>query len=349
MPDTTPGPIPGPVFRYVADGRLPKAAARAKIRLLRHPVALALLGSVGLVYGVYVAVSGYDIAPSQEPGRFVATTLAWGAGLLLLVAILLVVLVPLVHVSVRRQTRRLFPSGSVTEVELGADELAVRRHLPTGSDRSRTLAYRDLFRVRATPPLVRLEVAGSFRHEVLPAGLLPDDAVAFIQARKRGVWPSSSGAAAAPEGAPSEGTREWVVPHGWAAHVARVYAREQLRGRRYWVTTAFVMLVSGALATRFGPIWLAAGAALCLLPLLAVYVQARRELGLVLLEGSVASTEIVDGTLVSRNTGGVRRLRLEDVTSVRVRGDVVVVRTAVDRASLLFARELMPPEILTKQ
>jgi hypothetical protein len=62
----------------------------------------------------------------------------------------------------------------------------------------------------------------------------------------------------------------------------------------------------------------------------------------------VATTEFLDDRFVSRNHGGVREIRYDDVLAVDVRGDVALLRLATMPGRMLIARALLPDEQLAR-
>jgi len=239
----------------------------------------------------------------------------------------------------RRSMERCFPEGSVTEVELGADAMVLKR-----PDRTREVPYQSISRVRASGSLLALEVRGRRPMvELLPLDLLPDDALEFIRVRGLGAWPATDRLG---DGTPS---RRFVVPAGWAAHVAAVQTRENLRHAGLWIRIGTAIVLSMLLATIAGSWW-----PLVLAPLLSVasawlgYTRTRRAVGLALPAGSVAATETRDDRLVSRNAGGVREIRFDDIRSLVVRDDVVLLGMTSGPKVLALARDLVPDELLQR-
>jgi hypothetical protein len=62
-------------------------------------------------------------------------------------------------------------------------------------------------------------------------------------------------------------------------------------------------------------------------------------------DGSVATTDVFEDRLVSRNAGGVREIRYADVRAIEVRGDVVLIRMTTERNVGVIARALIPDEL----
>ena len=141
---------------------------------------------------------------------------------------------------------------------------------------------------------------------------------------------------------------QMTVPAGWTAHLATVHTRASLTGRRFLVRVGTASVVSVFLALTVAPAWLLAAPVLALVSLGIAHGQARRALAAALPTGSVASTEVLDDRLVSRNAGGTREIRFDQVRSVDVRGDVVLLTLASVRGTMLIARALIPDDLLER-
>jgi hypothetical protein len=325
-------------YRYVADGSLAAGANRAAMARLRNPWVLAAFVLVGLSVGTGSSLSVNAASLPYFPGRVLLIGLLWGLGWLLVVAVLIgVLVVPLGRVANRRMVRRRFPDGSVTEVELGRDTLVIRRPA-----RTRSAPYGAIRRVRANRSFVVVELHGRLLPELLPLGLLPDDAIDLIRTRSRGVQPATAAAA------PRVLDREMVVPAGWSAHVAGVATGAALRSRGMRVWFGVVLLVSLLLAAVADPAWLLLVPVLTLPTVVHVHVGTSRAVARALPTGSVASTEFSADRFVSRNVGGVREIRFDDIRSTYVRGDVVLLRLASSPRPVVIARDLVPEDRLER-
>ena len=333
---TTSGP--GATYRYVADGRLAQEVLRRGRTRVRSPLAVVTLLVVGLAFGIAASLSANAASLPTYRGRVLLIGVGWGLLWVLVTAVLIAVLVgPVAAVVSRRTIGRTFAVGSVTEVELGADALVLRR--PTGT---RTVPYRRIFRLRKTPSLLRIEVRGRFTAELLPAGLLPDTAIDYLRARARGASPLAEDRE---EWRPD---REWVVPAGWAAHAAAIHAREALRTQRFWLRVGLALLVAVPLAVAAGPAWLLVVPLFALLFIAVAYVQARHSLSSVLPAGSVATTRFTDDRFVSRNAGGRREVSYDDVRRADLRDDLLVLTLSSQRGRMLIARDLVPDDIRSR-
>jgi hypothetical protein len=141
--------------------------------------------------------------------------------------------------------------------------------------------------------------------------------------------------------------RQFTVPTGWSEHLARAYVASTLRRRRFVVrfgSTSLVLLVLGALLNWW---WAIVVPTLLIVVLVGVYVPTRRRLAVALPAGSEATTEVLGDRLVSRNAGGAREIRYDDVEAVTVRNDVAMLRLA-SGSVMLLARSLVPDEILAR-
>lgn len=331
--------VPGATttYRYVADGSLVAGANRAAMARLRNPWLIAAFVLVGLIVGTGSSLSVNAVSLPYHPGRVLLIGLLWGLGWLLVVAMLIgVLVVPLGRVANRRMVRRRFPDGSVTEVELGRDTLVIRRPA-----RTRSAPYGAIRRVRANRSFVVVELHGRLLPELLPLGLLPDDAIDLIRTRSRGVRPATAVAAGVPD-------REMVVPAGWSAHVAGVATRAALRTRGLWVRFGLALLVALLLAAVADPAWLLLVPVLTLPTLVHVHGGTSRAVARAMPTGSVASTEFSTDRFVSRNVGGVREIRFDDIRSTYVRGDVVLLRLVSSPQPVAIARSLVPEDQLER-
>jgi len=333
-PVTTSGPAT--TYRYIADGQLTARADRAATARLRRPLLIVALVLVGLVLGVGASLVTSAASLPHYLGRVLLIGVVWGLAWVIGVVVLVAALaVPLAKIINRRMVMRLFPDGSVTEVELGKDSLVLMR--PT---RTRAVPYRTIFRVRATECFLRFELRGRPLAELLPHGLLPDDAVEFIRARARGAWPL---AAALGEGNP---TRQVVVPAGWATHVAAVHTRAAMRSTSFLARLGLTLLVSAGLAVLAGPAWLVVAPLLALLNVAVTYARTRRAIATALPTGSVATTEFLEDRFIARNARWAREIRFDDIGSLDVCGDVLLLQLASGSGKLAIARALVPDDTL---
>jgi hypothetical protein len=331
---TTSGPAT--TYRHIADGQLKAGVYRETTTLLRHRRFLVALAILGLVIGIGASVITYHASLSHYFGKVVLIGVVWGLAWFAATAVLLAVLgAPLAIVINRRMVARLFPHGSVTEVELGEDSLVLRRPA-----RTRSVPYRAVIRVRATESFLTLTLRGRPRVEVLPLGLLPDDAIEFIRARARGAWPLS---AALDSGSP---TRQVTVPAGWATHVAAVHTREVLGRIKFWARVGLALLVSAGLAVVAGLGWVVVGPLIAILAVALTYAQTRRAIATALPTGSLATTEFLDDRFISRNAGGTREIRFDEICALDVRGDVVLLELASGSRKIAIARALIPDEFV---
>ena len=60
----------------------------------------------------------------------------------------------------------------------------------------------------------------------------------------------------------------------------------------------------------------------------------------------MATTHVLDDRVVSRNAGGEREIRFDDVRSVEVSGDVLLLELLSQPGRMLIARELVPDDML---
>jgi hypothetical protein len=332
--------IPGPAttYRYVADGQLKAEVHREATTLRRHSRLLLPFAIGGVVLGVGASLTTYHASLSHYFGKVVLIGVVWGlvwfAGTAVLVAVLAV---PLAIVMKRRMMTRLFPDGSVTEVELSDDSLVLRRPA-----RTRAVPYRAVIRVRATESFLNVTLRGRPRVEVLPLGLLPDDAIEFIRARARGAWPLS---AALGDGSP---TRQVMVPAGWAAHVAAVHARAAVGSINFLARVGLALLVSAGLALVAGIGWMVVTPLLALLAVAVTYARTRRAIATAMPTGSVATTEFLDDRFISRTARWAREIRFDDIHALEVRGDVVLIAIGSESGKLAMARALIPDDALDR-
>ena len=275
----------------------------------------------------------------RTPKRSCSLVSSGGLGWIAVVGCGWVLLFPLLSTFNRRYMERRFAKGSVTEVELGDDALILTR-----PDRTRVMPYASIARLRPSGSFMRSGDARS-----------PDGRAAAARNAARRCARVHSGACARcvardPGARRSrQADRRVVVPAGWAARVAAVQSRAGVRRIEFWVRLAVGLLGTALLAVVIGRAWL-----LLLTPLLAAvgvclaYAQTRHNVGVALPAGSVATTESRGDRLVSRNTGGVREIRYEDIRSLTVREDVVLLRLTSASKSLAIARALVPDELIER-
>lgn len=331
-------PDPTSTYVYVADAELAVRLRRESTARLRRPLPLGILLVFGVVLGIVASLVTNSASLPTYRGRVLLIGVVWGLVWVMAVVVLTaVIVVPLSGMLIRRRVARDYPLDSVTEVEVGAEALVVRR--PTGTQ---TVPYREIARVRPIGSWLTIARRGRMVADLLPKDLLPYTAVELIRARARGVAPATAGEW---DGEP---TRQMVVPTGWAGHVAAVHTREGLRHPRFWFRLGLATVTAAAVAVMSSPAWLMAAPVLALVSLAAAYGQARHAIGSVLPSGSIASLEVLDDRLVSRNAGGVREIRYDEILSVVVRDDVVLLRLTSAKGQMLLARELLPDDVLER-
>jgi len=319
----------------VADGELPTEVNRQRSALLRDPRVLVPFVVVGVAMGVVASLVTNAASLPAYLGRVLVIGVAWGtAWVLLVMALAAVVSLPLGRAINRGWLGRKFPEGSVTTVELGADSVVIRR--PTGT---RSVPYGQILRVRSSRWFWQVQLRSRPFLELLPREMLPDSAVELIRARARGLAPQLD----AWTGSPS---RQMVVPTGWAAHVAALQLRREVRHPRFLMRSGAVLLISALATIVFGGPWLLGGVGWCLFVLGFGYVTTRRTFAAALPPGSTASTEFLADRLVSRNAGGSREVRFADIEAVEERADVLFLRLREQRGALVLARVLVPDEAL---
>jgi len=236
-----------------------------------------------------------------------------------------------------QRMRRLFPVGSVTEIRLDRDALVLTRPGTT-----RTIPYGRIRRVRLYEHTQWIMVRGRPIVEVLPAGLLPDEAVETLQARASGAVPLAwSPPATGP-------VRQMVVPDGWATHVAAMTLRDTLSKPRFWVRLGLAVLVSAPIAYAAGTAWLALGPALAVLSFTLAHVRTRDAMAAAMPTGSVASVELLDDRMVSRTARWTREIRFDEVREVHARDEVVFLTMTGTPPRLALARELVPDAVIER-
>ena len=323
-------------YRYVSDGALVTVINKEGMARLRHPAPVVGLVLGGTAVGIVSSFRTNEASLPDYLGRVLLIGVAWGLAFVLLTGLMIAVLVvPLASAANRHHVLRRFPLGSVTEVDVGDDALVIRR--PAGTSE---VPYRKILNLRPRGSFLNIAIRNRLIGELLPLGLLPDDAVEFIRTRSRGAWP----AAAVPDaGTP---TRRFVVPPGWATHVASVHTRAVLGQRRFWTRMGLVLLGSALVAYVTAPWLLLVSPALAIFVVVGSYVQTRRLFTTLLPTGSVATTEFLDDHFVSRNAGGVREIPFADISSIRVRGDLVQLGVKSQPGWTMIARALVPDEAI---
>jgi hypothetical protein len=324
-------------YRYVSDGSLTSGPARERVRVFGKPWVWLAFFAIGFGLGIHESGTTYDSSFPYYPGRVLLSGVIWGLCWVVGTALFVAVIVWLRLRIERRRLRRLFPVGSITEVTVRNEGLELARPIGT-----KTLPYDRIKLVKPTGSVLVLCVGKSgVRMELLPAGLLPDDAVAYVTARSRGLTPVPV------EEPTSEGARRFVVSPGWAKHVARVYTMSTLRRREVLQRFALATLVILGVAALVSPSCLVAVPLLWALLVFGIYEPSRRNVERDAPEGSLMTAEFAEDRIISRNTGGERVFRYPDVVAVDVRRDVVVVRLR-SRETRLMARALLPDEVLAR-
>lgn len=324
----------GTTYRFVTDASTARRIARAMTRLrVRRPGRwLPAIAGVCVVAGVICSELVNAGTTPRYSGEVEVIGLLWGLVFAALVSAACVGGFLVGGGADRRYAARLFPPGLTLEAELGDAALVVRR--PSGAVR---VDYATLRGVTVTPDLVRLARRGHPQGEILPRALLPDEAIELLR-RRGGTRPVEPG--------PTPGAHRFVVPEGWASHVARVHTILALGERRFWGRFLVSVLVALALAVTTSP------AALLLVPVFLVtagvvtYVRARGVFAAALPTGSTATTDYEDEQVVSRNALGVRRVPYDDIATVRTRDDLVVLTLRSMPGVWLLPRALVPDERL---
>jgi hypothetical protein len=324
-------------YRYVSDGQMPTVLDRETMARVNRPLAWSATAFVGFGLGSTLLLGANRASLPYHPGEVVLLSLLSGVVMALVMVIAGLVGMIIGRAVSRARMRRLFPTGSVTEVRLEQDALVLTRPAST-----RTVPYDRVRRVRRYEHTRWVVVRARPFVEVLPASLLPDQAVEILEARAAGARPPAWSPA------PTGPVRDLVVPEGWAAHVAAVSVRATLRSPRFWARLGLALLVAGVAAHAAGPLWLAVGPALALIAVTVAYLRTREAMARATPSGSVASIETLDDRLVSRTARWTRDIRFDEVRAVDVHDDVVfLVMTSAPRR-LALARALLPDAILER-
>lgn len=323
-------------YRYVARDGDPPGLDRQALARVRSPRLVGGLVLTGLVLGVGASLIANAASLPQFLVRVLLIGAAWGLAWVAVVVLVFVVLgLPLANRLNRRAARRLFPPGSVTEVELNGDTLVIRR--PTGS---RSVPYRAVRRVRTTAAYLVLEARSAPFGELLPRGMLPEEAVELIRARSRDTVSEMTVVGL------GDPTRQMAVPDGWATHVATLHTAALMSGVRFWGRIALTLLLVVPLAFISGPEWLLLIPTVTGVLIAVTFVRTQRAIAAALPPGSKMSSHVRDDRLITRNVGGSREIPFDQVRSVDVRGDVVFLRLSDGPVALAIARSLIPDETL---
>jgi len=310
---------------------------RDSLARMNRPVVWAAFTLVGFGVGFYASFDSNRASWPYYRGEVIRIALVWG-----LVVAALMIPAALLGLAMGRATnrwrmRRMFPTGSVTEIRLDPDALVLTRPGTT-----RTIPYGRIRRVKLYEHTHWIVVRGRPLVEVLPAGLLPGEAVEILQARASGAVPLSW------TSPPMGPVLRMVVPDSWAAHVAAVTVREIVGKPRFWVRLGLAVLVSATIAYAAGIEWLALGPALALVAFMVAYVRTRDAMAVAMPSGSVASMEVLDDQLVSRTARWAREIPFDEVREVRVRDDVVFLAMTGTPPLLALARELVPDAVIER-
>jgi hypothetical protein len=325
-------------YRYVSDGSLLDGMHRDGLARLLNPLVVSGFVVACLGFGVVLSLVTYESSLPTYLGKVLLIGLFWGALELLAVVVCVAVMVPTVRVLSRRVLARNYAAGLVTEVDLGDDALVVRR-----AAGSRTVPYGTVAQIKRRRAFLSIAVRGSLRPVLLPAEILPDDALDYVRTRSRGRVPAASVPPVA-----GEPSRRFVAPAGWAAHLAAVHLRSTLTGRAFWTRLGVALAVTGVAAVLGHPAWLVLAPAFAVLFVAVSYVQARRAFASAVPDGTEATTEFLEDRFISRNHGGVREIRYDDVRSVEVHGDVVRLRIGSLPGAMLIARALVTDDGLER-
>jgi len=328
-------PPPFATYRYVADGSLTSGPISRRSRALRNPLLVVAFVASGLAFGLAEAFATYSESTSQYFGRIVLIGLWWGLCWIVFTAALLAALVGTLRWRERRRLRRLFPPGSTTEVTVTADELVIAG--PTGS---RTLSFEQMTVVKTLERFLVICLR-SMRSELIPVGVLPEDALAYVSARAVGVWPASD------QPAQGDDVRTFVVPDGWEGHLAAVYTRFALARRGFVLRFGLTAVVVALIALALDPWWLLLVPALLGVIVVGLYAGTRRNAVRAVPSGSIATLELLEDGFISRNTSGSRETRYADVREFEVRADVVLLRTSA-RSWRLMALALFPDDVVDR-
>jgi len=324
-------------YRYVSDGTMAGALNRDAVARANLPVAGSVLGLVGFGVGFYASFDSNRASLPYHRGEVVRIALVWGLACSAIWLAAGVVALVVARAANRQRMRRLFPTGSVTEVRLEQDALVLTR--PGGT---RTIPYGRIRRVRAYEHTRWIVARERPIVEVLPAGLLPPDALDLIEARSRGVVPVST------PSPPTASARQVAVPENWARHVAWMTLTRNLRRPRFWVRLGLGLLVSAPIALVAGPAWLALAPAVALLSVTFGYVHTLRAMAEAAPPGSLISTEAHDDRLITRNPRWSRLIPFDHIRGIDVHGDLVFLEMTTAPPLLVMARELVPDDLIER-
>lgn len=332
-----PTPEPFATYRFVADGAGMVGPIRSRIPIFHKPLVLTAFVVFGLALGTVESFATYSASVPEYTGRIIWIGVVWGLYWLVFVAVVLGLLLWSLVSWERRRIRRLFPEGSSTEVTV--DEESVVLDGPTGV---RTLTFDQMTMARTSGSFLVLCLRRPrLRTALIPCGVLSDAAVDYVTARAQGARP-------APDIEPRGGDlREFVVPPGWAGHVATVYTWSMLRRpaflERFGVATLAILFA----AVLLHPAWAALVPLLLGILLLGVWAPTRRNVLTAAPEGSVATTEFLDDRFISRNAAGAREIRYADLGSVTLSGDVVLLRV-ISGPTRVMPKALFADDVLAR-
>ncbi|HEY3530472.1 MAG TPA: hypothetical protein VGK78_15110 [Nocardioides sp.] len=330
-------PEPFATFRYVADGELARRITRERWARLRHPRVWVTFMVCGLTLGVVWSLATNAASLPEYLGRVLLIGLLWGVGWLAVVALLTTVLVvPLVRLR-ERQIEAQYPAGSVTEIAMGVDGLVLVR--PSGA--ATVIPYGAIRLVQTFGSLQTIKTRGRLWPEILPTGALPEPVIEYLTVRGQGARP------VADSGLSGGITRQFVVPPGWARHVSHVYAGWALQRRAFLLRFGLASVGILVVAAFVGVVWAVAVPILGAAVFVAVYEPTRRNVRRASPQGSVATAEFLEDRFISRNAGGSREIRYDDVLFVVIRGDVVMMRMRSGPTGVM-PRVLFPDDVLER-
>ncbi len=329
-------PPPTATYGYVADGTLPERIGRAEAALYRkrQTIGAGIVLAFGTVYWVLTLDPGARNLPVTT---YLVIYLIVCFGLLALVAVFYAITAPVVRALARRRADRQFPQGSTTEVELGPEELTIRR-----PDRNRSAPYPDVVRAKPHRGYLVLRFRRRPLVELLPPDLLPQDAIQLILLRSRGLRPNATLTSST-----GDTTREFIVPAGWCDRVALAGIAQATRTSSYWVRIGTYLLLSVVIARLAGDArLLTLGPLLAVASMLLPYVLTRNAVRSANPVGSRAVTLAKSDRFITQHAQGEREIRFDDIAQVRLIGEVAYVEQISAGRPITIARTLLPDEVL---
>jgi hypothetical protein len=320
-------------YSFTTDAAFPRHVVNAQCRmLLTQPSAIVLevFFAVILLLGAAEGPGIAGLAPALLMGGVAA----------------------LVYVLSNLQVRKVVPVGSVHRAALGPDTLFTESLLGSAA-----MPYGLFGRIRASDHVVLLQNVRAKQWVALPRAVFPGAVLDELRERVRvaepstGVEPPTDTRGGQPEGV----TSSWTVDADYTKRVSRAYVAELIFSPARAAVLSLIVVgtsVGMAIATDAtagaGVVLVGVVVATFLVAFAFLASSLRRRVSKQIPAGSTFRVSVGAERLWIEGPGATGEMRYEMLRGVRLRGDIVLVRTAVRGQLLAMPAQLLPGGGLTE-